>query len=147
MSRFAVKGMTLIELLVVIAIIGVLAMIGYPSYTQYVTRSNRAVGKSVLLQVADRQEQFFANRKTYAADLTDLGYAANVFGVDNQGAQTPVADADTIYALSLAAVTPTTFTLNATPQHSQASRDSDCLTLTLTHAGDKGQTGPGTNCW
>jgi len=146
-SPTALKGFTLIELLVVVAIIGLLATIGYPSYTQYIVRANRSVAKSVLLQVADRQEQFFANRKTYAANLTDLGYTANVFAVDDAGATVPIADTDSIYSLSLTNITATTFTVNAAPQHIQAARDGSCQTMTFTHAGDKDQTGAADNCW
>jgi type IV pilus assembly protein PilE len=40
------------------------------------------------------------------------------------------------------------FTLTATPQGSQASNDSDCTTLTLTHLGVQGATGANAaGCW
>lgn len=145
--RRSARGMTLTELLVVVAIVSLLAAIGYPSYTAYVTRANRSAAKSTLLQVADRQEQFFADNKRYAADLTQLGYASNGFAIDKQGAPVaPESDAR-LYAITLTNATATTFTVNAAPQLRQYEHDGQCGTLTLTHAGQKGQSGSGEGCW
>jgi type IV pilus assembly protein PilE len=140
-------GVTLIELMVVVAIIAIIASIGYPSYMGYVTRANRTAAKSLLLQVADRQEQFFANNKRYTADLTDLGYAANGFMINNQGAFTVAGADDRIYAIRLTNATPVTYTVNASPVLRQAGHDAQCQTLTLTHSGVRSQTGPSTECW
>src|SRR5690606_13347971 len=74
--RRSVAGFTLVELLIVVVIIGILAAIGYPSYLQYVTRTKRTTAKSVLMQVADRQEQYFSDNKQYADTMAELGYSA-----------------------------------------------------------------------
>jgi type IV pilus assembly protein PilE len=147
LSLRGMSGVTLMELLVTVTIVGILGAIAYPSYTQYITRTKRAVGKSMLLQVADRQEQFFADNKRYATNLTQIGYAANGFMIDDQGAYVVDGDANRLYQVSLTNATVTTFTANAAPQLRQATQDTDCQTLTLTHRGLKGQTGPSTNCW
>ena len=141
------RGATLLEIMVVVAIIAIVASIGYPSYMGYVTRSNRTAAKSLLLQVADRQEQFFANTKRYADDLTDLGYATDGFVVNDQGAITAAGSDDRVYGIFLTNVTPVTYTINAAPQLRQAGHDAQCLTMTLTHAGMRSQTGPSTDCW
>ena len=143
-SRMA--GVTLLELLVTVAITGILGAIAYPSYMQYIIRTNSAVAKSVLLRVADRQEQFFGDNKRYATDLSQLGYATNGFMIDDQGALVGNADTARRFAISLSNATATTFTANAAPQLNQAAHD-QCQTLTLTHTGLKDQTGPGANCW
>lgn len=46
------KGFTLIELLIVVAILGIIAAISYPSYTQYVIRTNRVDVQGEMLQIA-----------------------------------------------------------------------------------------------
>lgn len=136
------------ELLVVVAIIGIIGAIAYPSYMGYVTRANRTAAQSVLLQVADRQEQFFSNNKRYAANLTALGYPANPFAINNEGAVVAAADTNRVYSISLSNISATTFTANATPQLRQANQDNAvCGTLTLTHTALRGQTGPGSGCW
>ena len=134
-------------MMVVVAIVTILASIGYPSYMGYITRVNRVAAKSMLLQVADRQEQFFANNKQYTSDLTALGYAANGFMVNDQGAFTADGAGDRIYQITLTNTTPMTYTINAVPQLRQAGHDSQCMTLTLTHTGVRSQTGASTECW
>ena len=141
------RGYTLLEMMVVVAIVAILTSIGYPSYMGYITRTNRVAAKSMLLQIADRQEQFFANNKQYTNDLTDLGYAANGFMVDDQGAFTADGADNRIYQITLTNTTPMTYTVNAVPQLRQAGHDSQCMTLTLTHTGVRSQTGASTECW
>ncbi len=50
-------GVTLIEVLIVLVIIAIIASAAYPLYTQYVVRAKRSAGTSMLLRVADRQQQ------------------------------------------------------------------------------------------
>lgn len=140
------KGFSLLELLIVVAIIGVIAAFAYPSYTNYVTKSKRTVGQSMLTQVANRQQQFFMDNKTFTADLTDLGYAADPLPVDSDGQ--PSGSGEIVYNIDVSAASATAFTLTATPQGGHATRDTDCATLSLTHTGVKSASGTApTNCW
>lgn len=59
------KGFTLIELMIVVAIIGILAAIAYPSYQNYVIKTNRADMMAEMQQIAGRIESNKINYKRY----------------------------------------------------------------------------------
>jgi type IV pilus assembly protein PilE len=140
------RGVTLMELMVVVAIISIIAAVAYPNYTQFVTRSKRSVGATALLQIADRQQQFFMDNKRYAATLTSLGYANDSIMVDDEGQVVTTASDDRIYNIQISASNIVTYELTATPQLVHAKKDK-CGSLTLTQTGEKGQSGTGDNCW
>lgn len=140
-------GVTLIELMVVVAIVAAIFAFAFPSYDRYIVRAKRAVGQNVLMQVADRQQQFFMDNKRFAADLTNLGFGANPFIVDDDGASTVAGDIDAVYSVALSNVTATTWTATATPVGAQLSRDTSCGNLTINQAGAKGKSGAADNCW
>jgi type IV pilus assembly protein PilE len=140
-------GVTLIELMVVVAIVAILSAFAYPSYQRYVVKTKRTVAQSALLQVADRQQQFFMDNKRFATDLTNLGFSANPFILDDDGMSTVAGDTQAVYSISLSNVTATTWTGTAAPLQGQLSRDSYCGSLSLTQAGAKGKTGSYDKCW
>ena len=90
------SGVTLIELMIVVAIIAFIAAVSYPSYAQFVVRAKRSLATSMLMQVADRQQQFFMDNKRYAADLTSLGYASDSIMVGNDGQILATGDDDRV---------------------------------------------------
>lgn len=126
------RGITLIELMVVVAIIGILAAIAYPSYTQYVQRSNRSEAMNELVRIANLQEQFFADNRRYAVDLTELGFPAATSLTENA-----------LYQIQVSAAAARTFTLTATGQGVQAT--DACVTMSIDQAGAK--TASAQNCW
>ena len=146
-SSAAMRGVTLIELMVVVAIVAIIFAFAFPSYERYIVRSKRAVAQNVLLQVADRQQQFFMDNKQYAANLTNLGFAANPLIVDDDGSSTVATDPDAVYSVSLSNVSATTYTVTAAPVGGQLRRDTQCGSLTMSQAGAKGYSGSGGNCW
>ncbi len=140
-------GVTLIELMIVIVIIAIIASSAYPLYTQYVVRAKRSVGTSMLMQVADRQQQYFMDNKRYASSLESLGYTSSPFMMNDEGKLVGDADPKRIYDISLSDTSATSYTATAEPQENQADKDTKCMSLTLTHTGEKGHSGSGTNCW
>ena len=59
------NGFSLIELLVATAIIAVLMMVAIPSYQTYVERQRQQSAQQALLNLAGRQEQWFADSRAY----------------------------------------------------------------------------------
>lgn len=119
------KGFTLIELMITVVIIGVLAAIAYPSYTDYVAKGARAEALAALSNGANLQEQYYFDHRDYASDMGDLGFNANPYITDNS-----------YYSVS-STVSNSSFTLTATAQGVQASRDLACLTISISSSGAK----------
>lgn len=71
------SGFGLIELLIAVAIIGILAAIALPSYSQYVIRGHRSAAMAQMMEIANREQQYFQATRAYAdkATLTSNGYA------------------------------------------------------------------------
>jgi type IV pilus assembly protein PilE len=128
------RGVTLMELMIVVAIVSMIAAFAYPSYTQYIVKTKRTAATTTLLQVADRQQQFFMDNKRYATDLTNLGYTANPLWVSDDGNTVPAGDMDAVYVFGLVNVTPTEFMAFAVPIGQQQVRDRECGAMTLDHA-------------
>ena len=141
------QGVTLLELMIVVAIVAMISAFAYPSYMQYVVSTKRTVATSALLQIADRQQQFFMDNKSFSNDLTALGFAANPLVLADDGNSTVVGDADAVYSVSLSNVAVTTYTITAAPLHGQGDRDTDCASLTLNQAGARGNSAGGDDCW
>jgi type IV pilus assembly protein PilE len=122
----AVQGFTLIELLITVAIMGILASVAYPSYTDFVVRSNRAEAPRELVRLANLQEQLFVDSRAYTIVMGDL-----VGGTDAIY-KTPSGN----YKIS-ATVVNSTFTLTAKAQGTQATNDNGCIEIKITDTGKK----------
>jgi type IV pilus assembly protein PilE len=123
------RGFTLIEILIVVAIVGILAAIAYPSYQSAMRKNNRAAAESYLGDVAQRQQQYLLDQRSYASGVSTLGVA-------------PPASVTPYYtiAIAVAAGPPPGFTASATPIGSQAA-DLSGQQLTITNTGAKGPSG------
>ena len=71
------RGFTLIELMVVVVIASILLAIAVPSYMGNIRQSRRTEAKTAVLDLAGREERFFAtNGVNYSQLPTDMGYPA-----------------------------------------------------------------------
>ncbi|SUI59715.1 Pilin [Shewanella morhuae] len=126
------KGFTLIEVMITVVIVGILVSIAYPSYTQYVIKSARSEGVAAVMRVANLQEQYYLDNRTYTTDMTKLGLDKSPF-ITEHGHYSVTSDGTT------------TTTVTAKAIGIQASRDATaCPTITLTSDGVKG---PSEECW
>lgn len=145
-ARVRQQGFTLIELMIVVVVVAILAALAFPQYRDYVLRSNRAVAKSVLTQIADRQEQFYVANKSYAANLSTLGYEANTLFIDRAGNRSAAEGGNAIYRVRLTNADAATFTVTADVRNAQG-QDTKCTSFTLNQAGQRTATGGGADCW
>lgn len=119
------QGFTLIELMVAVAIIGILAGLAWPSYRNYVMRANRSAAQQFMLDIANREEQYMLDARSYATGssaLTSLNLTVPTAVSPN-------------YTLSVAAVTgpPVGYLITATAIGNQLTDGN----LTLSSAGTK----------
>jgi len=127
--RRSARGFSLIDVMITVAIVGVLATIALPSYQSSVRKSNRGAAQSYLGDIAQRQQQYLLDQRSYAATEAALGLTT----------PSSVAPFYTI-AIGISAGPPPGFTASATPIGSQAG-DLSGQPLTLTNTGAKGPSG------
>lgn len=78
------RGFTLIELLVVIAIVGVLAAVGFPIYSGYISTAADADAKNTLRMISVAQEKYKTINGAYYANAQAGPSAASTTEIQQQ---------------------------------------------------------------
>ncbi len=67
------SGFTLIEIMIVVLIVAILATVALPAYQDSVRKGRRASAQGFLLDVAQREQQYFIDGRTFTSTLSDMG--------------------------------------------------------------------------
>ena len=141
------RGFTLIELMIVVAIIAIIAAIAYPSYINSVTKTKRAAAEGCLSEYANYMERYYTANMRYDQSAAATPVANTLPALDCASSQNTGAN----YAYSFAAnsLTQAAYIIQAIPTGTQATRDTQCGTLTLNQQGTRTASGSGgvANCW
>lgn len=130
-KRLRITGFTLIELLATVAIVGILIAIAVPSYSSYLRQGNRAAAEAHLMDIAQHQQQYLLDARSYASNVAAL----------NMTTPTNVSTYYTIQDPFTLGTAPNTFSVTATPVGSQAA--DTCGTLQINSTGVKSPA----SCW
>ena len=132
------RGFTLIELMITVVIASILMSIAFPLYQHQIRESRRTDARSALLDLASREERYYAINNAYTSTASNLGYSG-------WGSSYPIGggyyylDAPTVAAATSAATA--SFTLEAEPVAGKGQdQDSDCKTFTVTQTGQETST-------
>lgn len=140
-------GFTLIEMMITMVVLAILGAIAIPIYQSQVRESRRTDARTALLELAAREERYYATNNAYTADPASLGYSGF-------GTKYPVGNGyyylDTPTFSNTAS--PPSFSLEAQPEPgTDQVNDAACTTFSVDSTGAQTATGSGTNsssaCW
>jgi type IV pilus assembly protein PilE len=135
------SGFTLIEVMITVAIVGILVMVAFPSYQQYVGKSFRGKALACIVEHAQFMERYYTTNMTYedpggGAPLMDLGCRVEN-GLDSR------------YLIGVNVADARSYVVTAVPQGAQTGVDGGCGDLSLDQSGTRAVTGTASleRCW
>ncbi len=141
-------GFTLIELMITLLVIAILSAIAYPIYEHQVVQSRRTEARSALLELAAREERYYATMNAYTTNAGQLGYT---------GSWPITIGSDGFYEMEQPTLStnPPGYILTAVPVPGtvQQQEDTTCATFSVNSAGVEsstavgGITNPTGTCW
>lgn len=139
------SGFSLIELMIVVVIIAILAAVAIPAYTTHVTKTRRVAAEGCLSEYANYMERFYTTNLRYDKDSAGTALALPTLDC----ASAARTGNDYSYQFLAGSLTSSGYTLQAVPKGTQASRDGQCGTLSVTQDGTRGASGSGgvAQCW
>ncbi len=134
------RGFTLIEIMIVVAIIGILSAIAFPAYQQYVRKSRRVDAKNAVLDMAAREERYFATNNKYSIKGTDFGFSTDTAIAVTTGSKS-------YYALTITQTATSDFTVTAAPTGTQTA--DTCNSYIINSLGVQSNSGGAStaDCW
>jgi len=63
------RGFTLMELMIVVIVVGILAAVALPAYQDQMRRARRSAAQQFMQDIANREEQFRLDSRSYTATL------------------------------------------------------------------------------
>jgi type IV pilus assembly protein PilE len=131
------QGFTFLEILIAMVIIGILSIIAYPSYMEYIQKARRSDAQAILSQDQLIMERCYSQNFSYSAACG----ARPTF---------PQVTPEGFYTINISNLTATTYTLTATPRGAQL-KDTKCATMSVNQANVKTAADSGaasqTECW
>jgi|HubBroStandDraft_2_1064218.scaffolds.fasta_scaffold445616_2 type IV pilus assembly protein PilE len=149
MNRSHLAGFTLVELMVVVVITAILASIAVPAYTSSMRKSRRTEAKTTIMDLAAREERFFATQQMYTTSPSSLAYGSGAWPIST-GTYYQISSVSSSPAT---ATTPGGYVLQVTPSAgSPQLQDTSCQLFQVDQTGKQSsQDGSGndtsTTCW
>lgn len=149
MNRSRSAGFTLVELMVVVLITAILASIAVPAYNSSVRKSRRTEAKTAIMDMAAREERYFATQQLYTTSTAALNYGSGALPV-SIGTYYSITEIDSNAPTSSS---PGTYKLYIMPSAGSAQlQDTACQTFMVDQTGkqsslDNSSNDSSTTCW
>jgi type IV pilus assembly protein PilE len=142
-------GFTLIELMITVVIAAILMSIAFPLYQHQIRESRRTDARSAVLDLASREERYYATNNAYTALASNLGYSG--WDIPIGGGYYEIHPPGNINAGT--ATQAATFTVTAVPIAGKGQdQDTDCQSFTVIQTGQETSTNSASadssaTCW